>query len=573
MNENNIIEQIKNKINIVYLISEFIPLQKKGKNYVGLCPFHADSNPSMFVSEEKQIFNCFSCNVGGNAISFLSKFKKISYKSAIEELAKKLNIEYKTTQFKPIYSSLIQEQIDVMNVASLFFENELYTENGKHALNYLNERKIENSLILHHKIGFSNENLLKYLKEKHDMSNIIAVGLVNEKGHPTFINRLMFPIRNIYGDVIAFSGRRLSDDKQKYINSIESKLFSKSKTLYNFYNAKEEIHFKKEVIITEGFFDVIALEQINVKNVVAIMGTALTKEHLKLLKNNKIILMLDSDEAGINSMLKSIVLLLKNSFIVDIVYNKEQKDPKEFLREYGKNALEELLKNRKDGFLYLINWYKNTKNISNIEKLSKILKDISKLIPRKNKITFQIYKGKISKLFNVDMKTIDYIFDHHFSLGINNKSSQNISEKPNDNHIEKKYKHMNWADIFTWCLLNNKEYAKLYLDSKPIITDESIYKYNEIANLQKENHTKKIKEIKQKFIEDKKLYNLEKKYSKNEFIDIMEKLSYKSLIILEQKVLEELQATANLNHKNKSQKLMLKLKQIRNKKHQIIGRK
>jgi DNA primase len=343
MSENNLIAEIKNKINIVDLISEYLSLQKKGKNFISLCPFHEDSHPSMSISEEKQIFNCFSCNVGGDAIGFLSKYKKIPYRSAVEELATKLNLNFKSQKFTPIYVEKEKKIIDILNDTALYFENELYSDNGTTCLEYLKSRKIDNECISRHKIGFSNSNLIKYLNKKYDMSEIISSGLATQKEEAIFKNRLIFPIENIHGDVIGFSARTLENDYSKYINSPNSQIFSKSKIFYNFHNAKQEIFSKKEIIITEGFFDVIAIESIGLQNVVAIMGTALTREHLKLLKNYSVTLMLDSDKAGIISMNKSIALLLSNKNLVNIVINNENLDPDEFLKKYGKEKLAEAI--------------------------------------------------------------------------------------------------------------------------------------------------------------------------------------------------------------------------------------
>ena len=368
------------------------------------------------------------------------------------------------------------------------------------------------------------------------MSEIISAGLTNTKEESFFRNRLIFPIENINGDVVGFSGRTLDSGESKYINSPETSMFSKSKILYNFHNARESIYKNKEVIITEGFFDVIALETVGFKNVVAIMGTALTINHLYLLKDFKVTLMLDSDSAGINSMKKSIVLLLKNKNIVNIVINEEHLDPEEYLRKFGKDKLLKLIDNKKDGFLFLANWFKNNKNLDDPNILNDVLNKLATIIPHDNVTIFNIYKNKLAAMFNVSDEILNDVMKH---ISFENDSNHNYAKKP-QKEVKREQKSINYSNILMWCLLNNDEFPKLYLEANPLIVDENGIQYKEIAKLHISN-PEKIKVRKKEFLAKHQNFDKEKKYNKNEFFDIIVTLSIQSLEILANELLCKLE--------------------------------
>ena len=547
MSESNLIEKVKNSTNIVDVISEFIPLIKKGKNYKALCPFHEDSNPSMSISEEKQIFNCFSCNTGGNAISFYSKYKKISFRSALEHLAKKYNIEFNSNHLpQKIYNDNTQKLIDILNKTALYYQNELYSKNGINCLKYLVERKITNESISHHKIGYSalNDDLLSFLLKDFEKSDLISAGVLTQNEKIFFSDRLMFPIMNGYGDIVGFSGRTLNNNKMKYINSYESKVFIKSSLLYNYYNAKEYIMKNKEVYITEGYFDVIALEKLGIMNVVALMGTALTNNHIALLKGLKVILILDSDSAGIASIKKSVKLLLKNQITTYIIINNENLDPDEYFKKYGKDKTMELIKNQRDAFLFLIKDYKKMNNISNPLILGDILKELSFMIPKSNHKIYSIYKNEIQKLYGISKEIVDQSFDFN-----RNYHQSNVISKTNNEIKDSNKTHnskINYFNILKWTLLSDDNYCKLYLELNPLMSTEETLFLKDIAK-NKKNNIKIINDEKIKFLKDNNNKPPEIIKDKNLFYDIIEKLSIESLENLEKHLLLELQ---DLNHDN-----------------------
>lgn len=353
--------QIINNADIVSTISNFVNLQKKGKDYVGLCPFHGDSNPSMSVSPDKKIFKCFSCGVSGNALTFLMKIKSLSFTEAIKILASEQGIELNIKDHSFDYLNQISDEqkelLDILSNAESFFHVNLLANNN--AKKYLESRNISLELARYLRIGYAPEDGIARLISQFNYADtkLNRAGLKNENLNEYFRNRLIFPIHDEHGNTIAFSGRLLYNDKNspKYLNSPETIVFNKSSVLYNFDRAKEEARIKKEIYLCEGFFDVIALLKVNYKNAVALMGTALTKQHLNLLRNLRINIFLDNDTAGVNATLHSVYFLLKNKFEVFVINNPFDLDPDEILVRNGSNALLGILNNKITGIEHVYN--------------------------------------------------------------------------------------------------------------------------------------------------------------------------------------------------------------------------
>ncbi|MBX4210216.2 MAG: DNA primase, partial [Mollicutes bacterium PWAP] len=352
------LELIKNDVDILETISSRINVTKKGKNFWAICPFHQDTSPSLSISIEKQIFKCFVCNKAGDLISFVSRFEDISYKKAIEIIAKENDIAF--TKFKEVkkYNENQEKMISALFDANLYFKNFLFSKDGNFAYDYLKNRgKSSQKIINKFDLGYAPKKGLKeyLIKKGHDESILINSGLLSENGYPFFKDRLMFAIKNSFGTIVGFSGRTLKNENPKYINSPESSLFKKNEILYNYKNSYDSIDKTKKVIIVEGFMDVIALNSIDINNVVAIMGAALTLKHTNLLKNKKVYLFLDGDEAGINASIKSTEILLKENIDVFYVINKTKLDPDEIINKKGKKEIIEILNKSIDAFLPLIN--------------------------------------------------------------------------------------------------------------------------------------------------------------------------------------------------------------------------
>lgn len=416
-NFQNKINEIKAKADIVSIIGKYVKLEKKGNDFIGLCPFHDDTNPSLSVSPSKKIFKCFSCNVGGDAITFIQKHKKISFPEALREVASTVNISLPITQ-KEVLTQKYQKYYEILEDSTLFYNFYLQnTKEGQVALKYLHNRGLNTNIINRFRIGlssFERNDLYKYLFEKgHSPVDIIEVGLIRsgEDYYDTFRERIMFPITDLDGRVVGFSGRTYTDsDQAKYINSNENVIFQKGKILYNYYEAFEEIKSKDSVFLFEGFMDVIAAYRANVKNAVASMGTSLTLEQARALKRitNNVIICYDGDKPGIEATKRAINILLQASLNINVVVFDENLDPDDYLNKYGAEKLNQLLTQSSISaieFLYLEEKkYLDLNNINTIENFKRqIFKHLT--LFNSNVIT-EMYLKKISDDLGVSIESL-----------------------------------------------------------------------------------------------------------------------------------------------------------------------
>ncbi|MFW6319811.1 MAG: DNA primase, partial [Bacillota bacterium] len=304
-NHDSVIDEILYKTDIVELISEVTKLEKKGQNYFGLCPFHHEKTPSFSVSEDKQLYHCFSCKASGNAITFVKETQNVSSSEAIKTLAKRAGVKLNTDQF----SSPNQKYYTINQDAKAFFKVTLtHTKLGQEALEYLNNRGITQDLIDTFDLGYAprkKDSLYTAMQNKdHLKSDLLDLGLIKEADdvYDMFNDRIMFPLHDHEGRVVGFSGRiyKTHDKMAKYMNTPATIIFEKSKVLYNLHRAKQHIKQQKRVVIFEGFMDVIKAHLAGVPEGVAVMGTALTDHHIKHLKSltNTVVLCFDADQAG-----------------------------------------------------------------------------------------------------------------------------------------------------------------------------------------------------------------------------------------------------------------------------------
>ncbi|HOW57138.1 MAG TPA: DNA primase, partial [Smithellaceae bacterium] len=317
------IEEIKSRLDIVELVSEYLTLKKAGRNFVGSCPFHQEKTPSFTVNREKQIFYCFGCGEGGNAITFLMKIANMTFPEALKSLAEKTGVVLppRTASREGRGKDSLRESIvDLNRRAAQYYVRELYGPAGREAREYLQKREITEETINNFRLGYAPENwrsLTDYL-DGSGLSLKIAeqAGLVvagKDGGYyDRFRGRLIFPIENIFGEVIAFGGRILAKGEPKYLNSPESPVYIKGKNLYGLVKAKEEIRKKGCALIVEGYFDLISLWNAGIGNVVATLGTALTRDHLDLLRRYTVdvVALFDPDEAGRKALDRSLDLFL-----------------------------------------------------------------------------------------------------------------------------------------------------------------------------------------------------------------------------------------------------------------------
>ncbi|QNM93875.1 DNA primase [Mycoplasma sp. Pen4] len=407
-------EQIIKQADIVEIISEFVNLNKKGNNYVGLCPFHQDSTPSFTVSPIKQIFKCFPCGAGGNVASFIRRFKNLNFIQAIEYLAQKQNIDYDFSQHQnQEINNYTEEEIQILDSLELvnaYYKTQIWANQA--ASDYIKQRGLDDPDIRDmFDIGFAPKGRLKDALKALTADNNILVkaGLLNQDHNEMFWDRITFGIKNAKGELVAFSARALTKDTQaKYINSPETELFHKSKILYNYHNAKESIANKKEVVIVEGYMDVIACYKANITNTVAIMGTALTKDHVQLIRNNKVTLFLDNDNAGINASLRSIKTLLENNVETVVVLNKFLKDADEILKEYGAETLQNLVTQSTQSSVDFV--YEQLKKIHNLntnvdfQHLNDFIKELDQYLVLMTEEQIQYIALRLEKDFNYKLK-------------------------------------------------------------------------------------------------------------------------------------------------------------------------
>ena len=301
------IENIRQNIDIVDIISEYIPLTSKGKNFFGICPFHSDHSPSMSVSREKQIYKCFACGASGNVFDFVKEYENINFFEAVKILAKKAGIKININENSYIKNTN-QVLYEIYDVAQKFYKNNINTTDGKQAREYIEKRHFNLDIIKDFDIGLSLDkddgltNIL--LNKKYKSEDMIKTGLINknEKGlKDMYISRIMFPIEDLNGNLVGYSGRAYKDTKtNKYFNTKETEIFKKGEILYNYSRAKKEAKEKNQIIIVEGFFATIRLYTIGVKNVIATLGTAFTSKHALIIKRmaSEVMLCFDGDNAG-----------------------------------------------------------------------------------------------------------------------------------------------------------------------------------------------------------------------------------------------------------------------------------
>ncbi len=453
-NLKELIEIIEKKASVVNVVSDYITLEKKGNNYVGLCPFHSDSNPSMSVSDSKRIFKCFSCGAGGGAINFVQNYEGISFIEALKKLSEKYKIEWQKyiNQRKININPVEKRGWEINEEASTFFSYNLKNGNNEEVNKYVNLRKLNDETITKFSIGFSGSDstLSNFLKKKgFNDEEIIKYGLAKRsKNNPEtlndyFINRLMFPIEDKNGNIVGFSGRVINKGKYvKYLNSPETPIFKKSKIIYNIHNAKISANLKKELIVVEGFMDVISLFKSGIENSVATMGTSFTNDHMNLISGitNNITLAFDSDVPGINASIKTSKILIKNKMKVKIVDIPTGKDFDE-LFNLGKNIVVKTLENKKE-FLdfYKTKIYeklnKNKENI-NFELIRDLLKVLS-LYEDKMLIDFNL--NEISEKFNISKDIIKEEFNI-FLIQSNKKDYYNQQNNNGYSNIENDYQN------------------------------------------------------------------------------------------------------------------------------------
>lgn len=542
-NMNDIIEEIKSRNDIVDIISSYIQVKSAGLNYKALCPFHSEKTPSFSISTQKQMYKCFGCGEGGDVINFVMKMENIDFMEALEFLAQKSGVEINKGKISDESKENINKKQKLyqinLDAARYFFKS--MSDLNNTGYKYLKNRGLDNKVIKYFGLGYSRNDwhdLNNYLLKKgYDQQNLIDAGLAiqtkNKKNYINrFRNRVMFPIFDHRGKVIAFGGRVLDESLPKYLNSSETILFNKRKNLYGLNFAKKNIK-NDTLIIVEGYMDVISLFQYGIKNVVASLGTALTIEQAKLIKKyaNKVIVAYDNDEAGVKATLKAVEILNGVSLSVKVLNLGKSKDPDEYIRTEGLDKFNISLKNAIPLIQFKINILKQKYNLNNDQDRLLFTKKVANTIKNiKSPIEVEYYVNKISKETDISIQAINSeIYGKYYKANKNQKEiKQQIEEIKIKNGIEIAEKQI--IHIF----LNESKYRSdilMNLDIDDFLLKESkeilnyIIKSNELDIITID----KLKNlgISEEYIQDIYNINIDSNVNLNDIIKTLQKNSLK----------------------------------------------
>lgn len=483
---NDEINAIRAKADIISIVGSYIPLTQRGKNYFCVCPFHDDHSPSMSLSTDKQIYKCFSCGATGNVFSFVAEYENVSFIEAVAIVANKCGMELSQATYNSNVSQVFKEEHEIMELSQKFFLNNLRTDVGKEATKYLNDRGINDDTIKEFGIGLSldsNDSLLTLLNKKnYDTDKLVEIGLVNNvngKIYDMFSRRITFPLWDKDGNIVGFSARiyRGEKDVSKYMNSRESKIFKKGETLYNYHNAKDVAKREKKIIVVEGFMDAIRVSLSGIKNVVALQGTAMTSDQINLLKKLrvKVILCLDNDNAGLMATVANGDELVKNGVETYVIRLSGEKDPDEYIIANGSEAFLENVNNPLTFFEFKMNYFKQNKNLDNVEDLTEYINDVLKsLASNDDPILREVTLNKLAKEHDLSLDVLKKKLEANTTVEV----KKEVVEEPKK-EVVKKDKYMKGAEKILYFMMNGEEFVSEYQKKLGYFSEPD---YREIAN-------------------------------------------------------------------------------------------
>lgn len=468
------IDLLIDSLKIEEVVGEFVELKKTGANYKGLCPFHPDTTPSFMVSPSKNICKCFVCGAGGNPVSFYSQYKKISFGEAIEELSKKYNIPITGVKSNFKNQENYKKYYEIMENAYNFYKDNIFSNQGRIALDYLAKRQLNPKMIKENGLGFASNKwseLNDYLIGKgYESKDLITLGLVKEgengNNYDAFRNRIIFPIYSVKGEVIAFGGRTLEKDKEipKYINSPDTPIFKKGKNLYGL-ERSGIIRKKNYAILMEGYMDVLSANLYGFDVALAPLGTALTEEQGVILKRytSNILLSFDSDLPGQAATKRAGLILKSLGFNIRVLQLEGAKDPDEYLKEYGKESFLKCVKNSIEIFDFLFRYYSKEYDFSNMMSKQNFVnrfKDFFQCV--ESELEKTLYLDRLSKELNIDKEILKEIL-----IDKNRKKSRKFDEDLVNINIGKKEEIINRVERDTlFLILVRKEYFEYFKDKK-----------------------------------------------------------------------------------------------------------
>lgn len=483
---------IQKKVNIVDVIASYLPIEQKGKNYFAICPFHDDHNPSMSISPEKQIYTCFVCGASGNVFNFVMNYEKISFTAAVKKVAEiaGINIDINITETKNSVNNKYQREYKIFDIINKYYQNNLKSVYGAKAIEYLKNRKFNDEIIKEFQVGLSlNDNVVeKLLSSKgYDSSELVDIGLCGKKDnfyYDIFRNRIMFPLENEDGNVIGFSGRIYNgEDENKYLNSKESVIFKKGKLLYNYKRAFNFAREKKQIIVVEGFMDVIRLYSIGIKNVVATMGTAITNDHANLIRklSKNVVLCFDGDKAGEKATKSALEVLESIGISPKIIRLEDNLDPDDYIVKKGDNAFLTHLKNAMSAFEFKMEMSKNETNFMDFNNISNYIKNVAKELEKiDDKIVFELTVKKLVKETGVDESTILSLIDNR------PKENKVIIDKPK---MIKMNKYQMAEEYLVYYMLRSVDAILLYQNKVAYLENKKLSKIAiKILDFYEKNH-------------------------------------------------------------------------------------
>lgn len=416
------IDRVRQSVDIVDVISQYIAVEKKGRNFAALCPFHDDSNPSLTISSEKQIYKCFVCGAGGNVFTFIQNYKHVSFVEAVDSVARhaNINLNLNLNNFQQNKFTKDEENYyKIMEDASNFLNYSLLNSKNIVVLNYLDKRDLNNKELKYFDVGYENDHsLVKFLKRKgYKKQDLIEINLVNEYEQrlvSVFNNRLVFPIHNKYEKIVGFSGRILHSDSDsaKYVNSNENTIYTKGDVVYNLHRAKDSAKRQQEVFLVEGVFDVIAFYKADVFNSVATLGTALTKNQAQQIStlSKNVVIAFDGDAAGQMASVKSIEILLDYANKIEVMQGFKDLDPDDYLKEHKKTRFNEALKMRVSWMDFLIKYFNQKYNLDNFEERKEFTITLVKFLKKiKDKFDKQYFLEEIEKITKFNKNQIQQL--------------------------------------------------------------------------------------------------------------------------------------------------------------------
>lgn len=396
------IENLKNHLDVVDVVSQFLELKKSGANFKACCPFHGETTPSFVVSPAKQIYHCFGCGAGGDSIKFVMEYEKLSYPETIEKLASmyNFNLDYENTDEKKQDTKILEE------VNKHYQKLFVYNENVKE---YIHKRGISEFSIEKFEIGYAPVSIdtINFLKSNHyNLNDAIELGVIDNGTnglYSRFIERITFPIYSITGKLVGFGGRTITGHNAKYVNSPQTKLFNKSRLLYGYHLAKEQIYKKNQIIVCEGYLDVIMLHQAGFNTAVATLGTALTAEHLPLLRRGepKVILAYDGDKAGLTAAFKASVMLSQSEFEGGVIIFENGMDPADMVHNGKINELNEIFSNPISYIPYSINYIVSKYDINDPNQKQKALSEANEYLKTLSLLNQDEYKRYLAQKLNI----------------------------------------------------------------------------------------------------------------------------------------------------------------------------